>query len=237
MAIHLLHLSDTHFTAGNAPVDGRNPVTQLAGVLDAVFRSGAPIDVLVLTGDLTDDGSRSACENLAAALVRLGLPILAVPGNHDDAKAVRDVFGPDVLEIGRWRIIGLDTSRPNQIHGAIDVTVEMSRLDGYDLRPTLLAMHHPPASPSTNPWFQLEGAAEFAAAVAGRPHVRAFLSGHLHCPFIAEAAGTLVMGCPSSLVAFRHVGNEVVIDEADSTGARTCMLHDDGTLTSRVVRA
>lgn len=234
--IHLLQLSDTHFAAGGEVVNGRNPAARLAEVLEAVRLGGSPIDALVVTGDLTDDGSRAACADLAAALAPLGVPILAVPGNHDDPRVVRDLFRPDALEIGRWRLIGLDTSRPGQIHGTVDVAAEMSRLDGYDRSFILLAMHHPPWSPSDHPWFQLEGAAELATAVARRPHVRAFLTGHLHRSFSGAAAGTQVLGCPSVLVEIQVADGEVMIGGVD-TGARICVLHDDGEITSRVVRA
>lgn len=234
MVIRLLQLSDTHFAAGGAEVNGRDPAVRLAAVLDAVR---VDVDALVLTGDLADDGSRAGCERLAARLAPLGRPVLAVPGNHDDPRAVRDVFGPDVLEVGGWRLVGVDTSRPGRIPGAVEVAAEMARLDAYDDRPTLLAMHHPPVSPSTHPWFELAGAAELTAAVARRPHVRALLTGHLHHPFEAEAGGVAVLGAPSVLIAFRHDGDEVVMGGADTTGARVVSLHDDGTLTSSLIRA
>jgi Icc protein len=237
MPIRLLQLSDIHFADRSAPVNGRDPAGRLRAVLAATHPESSLVDALVLTGDLTDDGSRSGCRDLAAVLAPLGLPILAVPGNHDDPRAVRDTFGPGVLEIGGWRIIGIDSTRPDQIHGTVDVTAEMSRLDGYDRRPTALAMHHPPVTPSTYAWFQLDGAAELRAAVARRPHVKALFTGHLHHPFEARIGDATLFGCPSSLIAFRHEGDQVVIGGADTTGARLNTLHNDGSVTSIVIRA
>nr|WP_230416181.1 metallophosphoesterase [Micromonospora tarapacensis] len=232
-----MQLSDIHLTADHRPVHGRDPWERLRTVLDVVRSEGTRPDVVVLTGDLTDDGSYAGCRNLANALAPLGHPILAVPGNHDDPCAVREVFGPDILEVGEWRIVGIDTSRPGQIHGTADVATEMSRLDRYDQRPTLLAMHHPPVSPVSHRWFQLEGAAELVMALAQRPYVRAILSGHLHHPFDSEASGIEVLGCPSSLIAFRHAVDSIVVGGARTTGARWCTLQDDGGVTSRLVQA
>lgn len=237
MPVRLLQLSDIHLSAGGTPVEGRDPARRLRAVLAAARLETEPADALVLTGDLTDDGSRSGCHDLRAALAPLGLPILAVPGNHDDPRAVRDTFGPDVLEIGGWRIAGIDSTRPAQIHGTVDVDAEMSRLDSYDRRPTALAMHHPPVTPSTNAWFQLEGAAELRAAIARRSHVKALFTGHLHHPFEAGVGDATVFGGPSSLIAFRHEGDEVVIGGADTTGARLGILHDDGAVTSVLITA
>nr|BFE56502.1 3',5'-cyclic-AMP phosphodiesterase [Dactylosporangium thailandense] len=237
MSVRLLQLSDIHFADGGAPVDGRDPARRLRAVLAAARLETSPVDAVVLTGDLTDDGSRSGCHDLAVLLALLVLPILAVPGNHDDPVAVRDTFGPDVLEIGGWRIVGIDSTRPEQIHGTIDVEAEMSRLDLYDQRPTALAMHHPPVTLSTNAWFQLDGAAELRAAVARRPHIKALFTEHLHHPFEARVGEATLFGCPSSLIAFRHEGDEVAIGGADTTGARLNTLHDDGSVTSVLITA
>lgn len=237
MPVRLLQLSDIHFADGGAPVDGRDPARRLHAVLAAVRRDTPLPDGLVLTGDLTDDGSRSACHDLSAALVSLGLPMLAVPGNHDDPRTIREIFGPDVLELDGWRIVGIDSTRPAQIHGTVDVDAEMSRLDSYDRRLTALAMHHPPVTPSTNAWFQLDGATELRAAIAQRPHVRALFTGHLHHPFEADLGVATVFACPSSLIAFQHDGDEVLVGGADTTGARLTTLHDDGAVTSVLITA
>lgn len=237
MSVRLLQLSDIHFANAGAMVGGRDPARRLHAVLAAARLETSTANALVLTGDLTEDGSRSACEELSAALAPLGLPTLAVPGNHDDPRAVRDTFGPDILKIGGWRIIGIDSTRPAEIHGAVDVDAEMSRLDDYDRRPTALAMHHPPVTPSTNAWFQLEGAAELRAAVAQRSHVKALFTGHLHHPFEARVGDATLLGCPSTLVAFQHKGDEVVIGGRGTTGARLITLHDDGTVASVLITA
>jgi Icc protein len=237
MPANVLQLSDVHFRAGGAAVGDRDPRERLDRVLTAVRQRAVAIDALLLTGDLTDDGSRSACEDLAGTLAPLGLPTLAVPGNHDDPRAVRDVFGPDLLDIGGWRIVGIDTSRPRQIHGTVDTAAEAARLDRLDRKWTILAMHHPPVSLTANPWFQLDGAAEFATAIGQRPHVRAVLAGHLHHPYEARAGGAIVLGGPSTLVSFDHTGDDLVIGVAETTGARICSLHDDGTLTGTLIRA
>lgn len=237
MPIRLLHLSDIHFTDGGALVDGCDPARRLQTVLEVVLRDTPSLDGVVLTGDLTDDGSWSACQDLCGALRPLGLPMLAVPGNHDDPHTVREVFGPDVLELGGWRIVGIDSSRPAQIHGTVDVDSEMSRLDTFSRLPTVVAIHHPPISPSTNAWFQLDGAADLRAAIAQRPHVRALFSGHLHHPFEVDVGAATVFACPSSLIAFRHDGDEVVVGGANTTGARLTTLHDGGAVTSVLITA
>ncbi len=52
-------------------------------VLDTVCRAAQDADVLVLAGDLTDHGRPAETEVLVRALHEVGIPIVAVLGNHD----------------------------------------------------------------------------------------------------------------------------------------------------------
>ncbi|MEE4543361.1 metallophosphoesterase [Streptomyces sp. V4-01] len=238
MPARVLQLSDIHFRGDGADVEGRAPDDRLRRVLDAWRRTERPVDLVVLTGDLADDGSHAACRRLADALAPLSAPVVAVPGNHDRAGVVRAVFAADSATVGGWDVVGVDTSRPEQIHGTVDVAAVAERLDSGDGRPTLLALHHPPVGPSAHRWFQLEGAEGLLAALAQRPQVRAIISGHLHDPFEMRAhTGLPVLGCPSTLVAFRHTGAEVVVGGGDVTGARLLELAEDGTVSSEVLAA
>lgn len=233
--INILQLSDVHFTASGQPVEGQAPDAQLDAVLAAALpRSGRP-DLVVISGDLTDDGSRAGYDRLAARLELIGAPLLAVPGNHDDPQLVSEFFGHAIHTLSEWRVIGIDTSRTDQIHGTVDVPAEAQRLDDLDDRPTVLVMHHPPVSPSTHEWFQLDDAEEFAAMVSSRAHVRAMLTGHLHQPFEAIAGDTPVLGCPSTLVAIQHEGDGFKVGDARGTGARHIVLGPDYLFRSTVL--
>ncbi len=74
MNTRILHVSDLHFGAGDDPVLG----PALAGLIERV----AP-ELVIASGDLTNRGRRAEHERAAAFLRSLGLPVLAVPGNHD----------------------------------------------------------------------------------------------------------------------------------------------------------
>lgn len=237
----VLHLSDTHLT----DVPGRlvmdvDPDARLGAVLDAWARTGRRADLIVHTGDHSDDELPGGPLRLAAALAPLGAPVLAVCGNHDLPSAVRAAFGAaHSAEVDGWRVVGLESSVPSEVHGWIDAEVAMDLLDSYDTRPTIVALHHPPRCRSTNPWFRLEGADELLAGLAARPHVRALLSGHLHdaCE-PAASPGLQLLNGPSVLAAIAHDGDDMVINAPGApTGARILHLHDDGTLTHELLLA
>lgn len=69
----VLHISDLHFGAVNARL--LEPLLELARHLQP--------DAVVVSGDLTQRAQSAQFQDAAAFLARLGLPVLAVPGNHD----------------------------------------------------------------------------------------------------------------------------------------------------------
>ena len=74
MATRILHVSDLHFGARDDPILEQ----ALGGLLDRI----AP-ELVIASGDLTNRGTRDQHERAARFLRSFGLPVLAVPGNHD----------------------------------------------------------------------------------------------------------------------------------------------------------
>lgn len=223
----ILQISDTHLRAvPHTPADN-DPDAALLATIDAVRDVDA--DLVLLTGDLADDGSLAAIQRLRTVVAGLSSSLLAVAGNHDDLGHVRTVFGNlDTVEVGRWRVMGVETIVPGEDHGSVDVRRLCQRLDQVDDRPTLLALHHPPRSPSTNSMFKLIGAESLLAALRDRPHVRAIASGHLHEVFDRDEGDLKMYGAPSSWYALEHVGDEYRLVSEGLVGAQVLTLSDDG---------
>ena len=210
----IVHLSDTHLLAANAPLGGRYDTEgNLRRTLERVEQMAtdgafAP-DALVFTGDLTDLGESLAYvrvrELVEPVAARLGAPVVWVAGNHDERPEMRrDLLGlvPDETPItGVWdlaglRLIALDSSVPGWHHGEIDAA-QREWLRGVLSAPaplgTILALHHPPL-PSHVPMFdilELRDQAALAQVIAGSD-VRAILAGHLHYSMSGTFAGVPV---------------------------------------------
>ena len=228
----VLQISDSHLRAEpNTPVR-RNPDATLAASLHAI--SEVEPDLVLLTGDLADDGSVEGLRRLRDAVDGFDAPMLAMAGNHDDPATVRAVFGDESeRDVDGWRVMAVETHVRRRIHGAVDVGAVVRRLDALDSRPTVLAMHHPPRSPSTHRWFQLTGAAQLLAELRDRPHVRAIVSGHLHEVFRYEVAvgsghALQLCGAPSSYYAIRHSGDEYEVAADGLVGTQLLTLGGDG---------
>ncbi|MDQ6840363.1 MAG: metallophosphoesterase [Actinomycetota bacterium] len=240
MTATVLQLSDTHLRAWpGGQVSGADPDRRLKAVLDAWQAVGQRADLVVVSGDETDDGSATAYARLAEALDPLDAPIMALAGNHDRPDVMAARFGRSTTaEVGAWRIVGLDSSRPEQVHGTVEVPAALAVLDALDDRPTVVGIHHPPLSRSSHPWFRLDGATELLEGLGVRSHVRAVISGHVHDLFDFEGpGGTALLGCPSTLMAMAHDGDHYERCVGGTTGARVLYLGDDGTMASTVLVA
>lgn len=234
--VTVVQLSDTHLVRDRTdPGDPTNADDCARRTIAALGDRHA--DLVLLTGDLTNDGSAEGCRRLRALVEPFGAPILATPGNHDLPESVAEVFGTaDTIELGAWRVLVIDTTIPGCDDGQIDAAAFGARLDAVDVRPTLVALHHPPVSPSTNPMFRLAGATDLVAACAARPHVRGIVSGHLHEAFDRTAGDVPVVGCPSTWYAIVHEGDTYRLVADGLVGAQVLDLGDDGTLTWERVR-
>lgn len=206
----IVHLSDTHFLAGNAALGGHyDTAANLAATLRVIEAMSIRPDALIITGDLTDLGEPEAYRALKAmiepAASRLGAAVIWVAGNHDERPALRrELLGSHageapvtgVYDLGGLRVIALDTTVPGWHHGEIDAP-QLAWLRDELSTPaplgTLLAMHHPPL-PSHIPFFdilELREQGALARAIAGSD-VRGILAGHLHYSTSGTFAGVPV---------------------------------------------
>ena len=195
-------------------------------------------DLLLATGDLTEDGTVASYRALKAIFDALPFPVLPVLGNHDrranfltvfDDVATEDGFVHYAVDHGPLRIVVLDTLEEGRHGGSFDVA-RAAWLDAAlaaSQRPTLVVLHHPPME-TGNSWMteSLDAAwvLRLAAVIARHPHVLRLVAGHLHRGMLTGWAGTTVAVCPSTapqvVIDFRPLdpgapdGRDMVVAEA-----------------------
>ena len=201
----ILQLSDPHLEAQETGADAR-----LALALETVRVSRIRPLAILLTGDLSDDGSPESYARLRAAIDpfahELGAPVVAIPGNHDLAEPFREgiLDGEPLhraIEVDGVRIVGLDTSVPGRPHGELGAG-QLEWLDDVLRKPakrgTVIALHHPPV-PTVHPLLGRIGLRDpdrLARVVRGTD-VRIMVCGHAHAVSAGALAGIPVWSAPA----------------------------------------
>ncbi|WP_024905398.1 phosphodiesterase [Robbsia andropogonis] len=187
----------------------------LAEAIDRLNRLTPAPDFVLITGDLTDEGTHEEYEMLRELLAPLKHPFAVMPGNHDDRDNLRRAFadhtylpveGPlhFALDIGDVRLLALDTSVPELHHGELDHSdlAWLGReLDLCSDRPALVAMHHPPFATGISylDLYGLHDAERFEHVIAMHPHVDRVIAGHVHRLMQTRLGGVPVITCPSTV--------------------------------------
>lgn len=215
----IAHLSDPHVRPEGELYQGVvDSNAQFAAAIAHVNGLDPRPDLVLLSGDLVDHGHAGEYAMLARLLADLAIPVLAIPGNHDEREAFRTAFtgrnwlpasGPiDYVadDLGPVRIVALDVTLPGLHHGVVS-EASASWLDrvlaAAPSRPTIVMMHQPPFDtgiPYIDPYSCREGQ-RLAAVVARHPQVERILCGHVHRLMQMRFGGTTLCTAPSTTTA------------------------------------
>jgi 3',5'-cyclic AMP phosphodiesterase CpdA len=214
--VRIIQISDTHLSRRKAHfVDNWAP---LARWIEAEHP-----DLVIHTGDVTIDGAEIDDDLVFAAdlLAGLGVPLRALPGNHDVGEADherqpvnedrlarwRKRFGADwwVEEIAGWRLVGLDALLLGS--GSAAEASQMDWLEGVMTqsaeRPIAWFLHKPlfidrPDEGDTGYWSVKPQPRARLLALVERHRVALVASGHLHKAHDFRLGPTRYLWAPAS---------------------------------------
>lgn len=218
--MRIAQITDPHVAAAPTVHDGAGTLARV--LADVATLKPAP-DLVMLTGDMAADGVAPDYALLRSVLAGCGLPMAAVPGNHDRradfAATLRDAgarvgelpFLNLSLDLGPLRVLALDTLDEGRSAGLLcesRLAWAAAQLDEAIGRPVLLYMHHPPfmIGQAVADGSACRNGARLGALVARHGGVLAVSCGHVHRPVQRLWAGTLGNVCPS-------VAWEVALDQ------------------------
>lgn len=205
----ILHITDTHILADSGLHYGLvNTSSLLQQVVEHAYKQER-CDAIVVSGDISDDGSPASYEYVALTLSSLAhkwsAPLIVACGNHDDRASLREVFSLPgtsgepinyVKESATHRFIVADTSVPRAGWGFLGETTEWIEQQLTHEKPAILVLHHPPTTPPTtlHSALRLTDAPQLARMLA---HLDikplAILAGHYHVPALTTLAGIPVI--------------------------------------------
>ena len=188
-------MSDLHLTKDRIPIWDTNTMDHFNKAIE-IIRGIKNIDAIIVTGDISDDGSEWTYRYADSMFSSLGIPAYLCPGNHDSLKMMLDVYKPSfyqVLPTSRiiegWKLVILNSvipsdENPNQNKARGFLSEESLNYVQQELEeglPTIIALHHPPLEPGG--WLNrrlLENRDIFNQTIQSYPNTRLIVYGHIH---------------------------------------------------------
>lgn len=243
----IAQITDTHlFAKAESCLLGLRTNESFQAVLEQISTLRRRPDLLMLTGDVSQDETTESYKNLERMLRPLNIPICWVPGNHDCSTTmqkllVRSPFLPEKsLQMGGWQLILLNSALPGCVHGYFSPE-SLNWLD-QELRqasntPTLIAFHHPPFEIGAQ-WMdeiRLKNTQSFLEVCDRHPQIQLVLFGHIHQEFRYDRNGIAYLGTPSTCIQFKPKTPTFTLDEK-APGFRLVTLYSDGTWKTQIER-
>ncbi len=245
-SIRVIQLSDCHlFKNPEGKLLGLNTEHSLGEVMDLIEAEQPDMDLVLATGDLSQDGTSDSYARFHQHMARFACPVYWLPGNHDltDIMANHQIaqrMSPCVIDLENWHIVMLDSTIRGKVPGNFTAS-ELQFLDGALQasagKHVLIALHHQPV-PVGSHWLdqQIVGnAADFFKVVDKFSNVKTILWGHVHQVFETVRNGVKLMSVPSTCVQFKPRSQDFAVDSA-APGYRWLDLHADGRVDTGVSR-
>jgi len=243
----VVQISDCHlFASTDGRLLGLNTEDSLKLVLERVAREQPHIDVILATGDLSQDGSTAAYDRFRQHLTRFNAPSYWLQGNHDltspmvNSLGGRSHLSPCLIEQGDWRIIMLNSSVEHEVPGkfqASELAFLREALEKTRGHHTMVCLHHHPV-PMGCAWLDtqvVKNATDFWAVIDSVDHVRAVVWGHVHQESDQLRGKVRLLSVPSTCVQFKPQSSDFAIDDV-APGYRWFDLYADGRIETVVSR-
>lgn len=207
--MRILHLSGLHLCSSpDAIIYGVNPHENLMRVIRKI-QNISGIDLCVITGDISNDGSEESYELADKALSILPFPVYVTNGNHDDYHNLIELRHRKLLSHPKISLQGIDFIFLNSVALAEDGSnrskgllcdneLERVKRIKEQKNPAIILMHHPVLT--SDSWMDrriLINRDEFLSVVASIPQIIAVLSGHSHRSFKRDIGPCLFSTSPS----------------------------------------
>ncbi len=214
----ILQISDSHIVPEGQKaygvVDTAAALADTVATINRRLPEIGPVDLVVMTGDLTDFGTEAEYARFRAILSALEVPYRAIPGNHDCRETMRRAFADQdwMPETGplNWRadlagfsLLALDSTVAGEPFGLLSpetldwVRHQLHDLDGH---PVILACHHPPFEIGIRPMDvqNLRNADDLAEVLQSHRGPSRLICGHVHRLAMTVFAGIPAMTCPGT---------------------------------------
>jgi len=223
---HLIQISDCHID-DKVESMGVNTHANLTSVINTVSKQKC--DTLLITGDLTHNGTLSSYQVLQHILAPIESKIVVLSGNHDQIENLNQIFSKQLVSkfsLGDWEVVIIDSTQASKTSGYVTKQAldQLNQdLQNSKAKYNIVALHHPIVSMQSN-WndsLSLENADELFNVMNKYPKIKAVLWGHAHQASEFNNNDVALISCPSTALQF---------DNESRIGFNYYTLHDNGKL-------
>jgi Icc protein len=253
--LNILQITDIHF---REKVDGTiyGVETQslfertLRQIKEDIWTSGRPIDVLLVTGDISQDGSAESYRRFHEFIEPLEIPSYFLQGNHDYSAPMLKEFGAERvapckvnavhLQNSPWQIVLVNSSVENQVGGHFgeeQIQYLKNTLTVNPESPTLICFHHHPL-PINSEWLdkqKIDDTDDFFEVVDQFSNIKLGIYGHIHQNRETVRNKVPYFATPSTCAQFAPEQKDFALDN-EMPAYRWIHLFEDGRFETEVVR-
>ncbi len=247
----IVQITDTHlFADPSGELLGVNTGDSLHAVVEFIKQQGHDTDVLLATGDISQDYTPQSYQRFIAEASQLNTPCHFLPGNHDEWQmmqtqlAVAPMAPQKHIVFEHWQVILLNSTIPKKPSGFIDESefdfIEQA-IALYPDKHVLISMHHNPIKINCK-WLDqhwMKNGDEFLRRVSNYRQVKGLLWGHIHQEleksFVGKYNNIKMLATPSTCIQFTPESNHFALDGLQP-GYRLLDLNSDGSICSKVYR-
>lgn len=248
----ILQITDTHlFADKHQDLLGVPTYKSFHAVLDSIKKqqlaTGESFDLIVCTGDITQDQSLQSYQHFADAIEHFDTPCVWLPGNHDFQDVMVEGLthaniseAKHVLLGDNWLFILLDSQLSGVPKGALSVE-QLQYLDNllaaHSTRNAMIFVHHN-ALASGSLWLdqhQLQNSDEFAKVLHKYNNIKAIVCGHIHQQIDSKWHNWPFFATPSTSIQFMPHSETFSLD-TQTPGWREFVLLPNGDFETAVKR-
>ena len=242
--VRIVQITDSHlFKSTDGDLLGMKTEHSLDCVTSLVREKTPDFDVVLATGDISQDGSIESYQRMRDKLESFKVPFYWLSGNHDQEDVITQASDgtnalQKIIDYDHWRIVMLDSSVNGEVHGylkkqELDVLNDALNTDKH----VLVCFHHHPILVGAR-WIDnigVKNASEFMDVIEGHENVKGVLWGHVHQEVDEVRDGRRLLATPSTCIQFTKHSDEFAVDTL-SPGYRYLELSNDGSIETIVHR-
>ena len=207
MTKSFIQISDSHIDDDKL-VMGVDSQANLGAIVSMISQKN--YDALLISGDLTHNGTLESYQTLQKILDPIETEIYVLPGNHDDLSNLSQVFNKSCLcnfIIDCWEVITIDSVQAGKVSGRLsdEQLYSLSKqISSSSAKYIALCLHHPPVSMQSD-WddeMSLENPEDLFAVIDQYDNIKAVMWGHSHQCSEFNRNDVKLFSCPSTALQF-----------------------------------